>query len=637
MKNALNDEDKFSKLEKDPKDQIKKIKQKVCDYGAENLLTPEEVFAITGVTKKGGMSHSHEFVLKKPHMYLLFKIHKLSSDEIQQRVIPPSRMVTSGVGGPTFRLGTFLDALLKPVVKEYCAGEVLRDSTEFLMELRGMEKCGMTKNLKLIGSMDVNALYPNIRLDIALQALRDALDTVTNFSEAQKDMIVELAKVCIENSVIHYRGSWYLSILGLPTGGPESGSIANIVVYFVLERILLPHPSIAPLNKMTSRKRFLDDLWFGWRGNVDEFHLFKCELNKIGDKNGITFTGEVGRSIDFLDVTVSLDNSHFTTKMFVKPTDASRYLHRRSDHARHTFRSIPFTQFRRATVLCSEESDRNRSIEYITEKLRNSGYHNDEISEAKKRAEDLDREKILSTSNPVIKHTQNTDKVLTFTINRNDFMRKKVAEVLHENKHDIEELCGGPTRLIVAERKNNNTASLVFGKSAFSKCLIEENVNQKCSEVKSENQNKKKKKNGCKSCDLMEIDKTVTLWKNNSLREVNVKLDFRYNCKSENIIYLYICKLCQDNDSFYVGQTTNSCRGRANGHRGKFTLEAYQKSALSFHLHDEHPEHFDGKLSSYSLGILKSTSPMNLDRAEDFFVEITQANLSLNRYKVTSY
>ena len=135
----------------------------------------------------------------------------------------------------------------------------------------------------------------------------------------------------------------------------------------------------------------------------------------------------------------------------------------------------------------------------------------------------------------------------------------------------------------------------------------------------------------------MELKKTVTLWKSNPSREVVVKLDFRYNCISENVIYLYICKLCQDNDSFYIGQTTNSCRGRANGHRSNFTIKAYEKSALSFHLHDEHPEHFDGKLSNYSLGILKSTSPMNLDRAEDYFVEITQADLSLNRYKVTSH
>ena len=109
-------------------------------------------------------------------------------------------------------------------------------------------------------------------------------------------MIVELIRICIENSVVHYRGSWYLSILGLPTGGPESGSCANLVVFYVLEKILLVHPSIAPHNKMSFRKRFLDDLWFAWFGNKSEFNTFKKALNKIGKKHGITFKGEVGTS-----------------------------------------------------------------------------------------------------------------------------------------------------------------------------------------------------------------------------------------------------------------------------------------------------------------------------------------------------
>ena len=41
------------------------------------------------------------------------------------------------------------------------------------------------------------------------------------------------------------------------------------------------------------------------------------------------------------------------------------------------------------------------------------------------------------------------------------------------------------------------------------------------------------------------------------------------------------------------------------------------------------------KLSNYELGVIKSTSGENLDRAEDFFVEYLNADLSLNRYKVT--
>ena len=61
-------------------------------------------------------------------------------------------------------------------------------------------------------------------------------------------MIVDLAELCIKNSVICYRGSWFRTIVGIPTGGPESGSIANIVVYFVLETILLPNPKVKALK-----------------------------------------------------------------------------------------------------------------------------------------------------------------------------------------------------------------------------------------------------------------------------------------------------------------------------------------------------------------------------------------------------
>ena len=79
--------------------------------------------------------------------------------------------------------------------------------------------------MKLIGTLDVDALYPSIRLELAVAALTDALNTVTDYTAAVKDMIVELVKLCIENSVVHYRGSWFLSTLGIPTGGQRVGVV----------------------------------------------------------------------------------------------------------------------------------------------------------------------------------------------------------------------------------------------------------------------------------------------------------------------------------------------------------------------------------------------------------------------------
>ena len=114
-----------------------------------------------------------------------------------------------------------------------------------------------------------------------------------------------------------------------------------------------------------------------------------------------------------------------------------------------------------------------------------------------------------------------------------------------------------------------------------------------------------------------------------------MKLDFRCDCLTECAIYIYVCNICVDNDSFYIGQTHNSCRSRANGHRACFTKKKYQKSALSHHIYKDHPQHIKEKLSNYRMGVIKSVSPANLDRAEDYYVEHFDAKLSLNRYKVT--
>ena len=133
-----------------------------------------------------------------------------------------------------------------------------------------------------------------------------------------------------------------------------------------------------------------------------------------------------------------------------------------------------------------------------------------------------------------------------------------------------------------------------FGKSSFSKSVIAESENQECNGH-----------GGCKTCKIISLPKKVTLWKNDPTRKVTLKLDIRCNFITENCIYLFVCKLCKENDGFYVGQTTNTCRDRANGHRGDFNYKDFKKSALSHHVYEEHPDHIMNKLKNYKLGIIK--------------------------------
>ena len=129
----------------------------------------------------------------------------------------------------------------------------------------------------------------------------------------------------------------------------------------------------------------------------------------------------------------------------------------------------------------------------------------------------------------------------------------------------------------------------------------------------------------------MDVDRSVVV------NGVQVKFDFSLNCGSDCIIYLYLCNHCDDpcKDGFYFGQTVNSMRERANGHRACFNKDSYMKSALAFHIWDKHREHFQHKMNNFRGGVIKSVSPANLDRAEDYFVYATRADtMGLNRYKV---
>ena len=112
----------------------------------------------------------------------------------------------------------------------------------------------------------------------------------------------------------------------------------------------------------------------------------------------------------------------------------------------------------------------------------------------------------------------------------------------------------------------------------------------------------------------------------------------KFNCKTDNCIYLAVCKVCREkgfSDNAYVGQTTQPLHRRMNGHRACFVLvEAkLEKSALSLHAFQKHPEAFS--LSNFEVTVLCQVGPLALDRQESFFIEKFRTNTrGLNRMVV---
>ena len=615
---VLNDEEKFRKLPSDPRIDIRSTIKKRVSHFEEGLLSRRDGFLITGLTEKGGMSHSHSFCVRKTYTYPLFKVHKLSEQMLSDKVIPPVRMVTSGVGGPTYRLGIFIDNILQPVVKKYCEGELVKDTTSFLASLLKIEEDGSLRNCNLIGTLDVEALYPSIKTEYVQEAIKHALHSCTDYSMEQINMIIDLINISINNAVVHYRGAWFAPKKGIPTGGSDSGCIANIYVKWCLDMKIFSNPVVLKYNRVEKRKRFLDDLWFLWKGSSRAFTVFLNSVNEVGRQYGIILKGEVNDMINFLDVTTMLVGNSIRTCLYVKPTDAKRYLHRKSDHSPHTFKSTPYSQFRRVVVICSDPDDRDYFINCMFSKFVDSGYAPDDLLVARDKALLLDRMDILRNASLDSPKPLTGSDSLTFVINHDRIGSSQIRKLMKDNQDMINYLFGKEIKVIVAERRNPNTSSLLFAKSGFAKKLSDTDT-QRCGSSL------------CMTCDVLDIDRTVVV------NDVVVKMDYSLNCGTEFIVYLYLCRHCDNpcRDGFYFGQSVNCLRDRANGHRACFNEQLYKKSALSYHIWDKHKEHFDQKLNNFRVGIVKSTSPEGLDRAEDFYVVATKADtMGLNRYKV---
>ena len=144
--------------------------------------------------------------------------------------------------------------------------------------------------------------------------------------------------------------------------------------------------------------------------------------------------------------------------------------------------------------------------------------------------------------------------------------------------------------------------------------LQTELVNQKCNAP------------NCQQCPLVNTAKQITV------NNIPVQKQKNLNCKSRNVLYLWQCQLCIDENS-YMGRTIQKSHERTNTHRSCFTDSSkWEASALSMHAKSVHPHSFD--LSHFKITLLKKVSPQRIRREEFKFIDKYKTRtLGINRYK----
>ena len=119
VRSEVEKETKFTKLETSVETKMEQTQQKVKDAVLKhynlNTISEEDKKRITGINDKGNMVHASEFRPEVPYAYPLYKVHKLSQEQIAAKMVPPARLVHATKGGPLYRLEKFVSPFVAKI------------------------------------------------------------------------------------------------------------------------------------------------------------------------------------------------------------------------------------------------------------------------------------------------------------------------------------------------------------------------------------------------------------------------------------------------------------------------------------------------------------------------------------------
>ena len=149
------------------------------------------------------------------------------------------------------------------------------------------------------------------------------------------DTLVELAELVLKNNIFQFNEKTYKQKRGTAIG-TKFAPPYSILFMADLEEKLLEQADLKPFIWW----RYIDDIFFIWEHGEESLKEFIDKINSAHPT--IKFTAEWSeKSINFLDVTVILEDGKIKTDLYVKPTDTHQFLDSSSCHPYHCKKKYP--------------------------------------------------------------------------------------------------------------------------------------------------------------------------------------------------------------------------------------------------------------------------------------------------------
>ena len=196
----------------------------------------------------------------------------------------------------------------------------IKDISDFINRIN--ETIDINKDT-IFATLDVKSLYTNIPNHEGTEAVKSALNSVSQKPIATKVIIKFLFLILTLNNFVFNR-IHYLQKIGCATGTICAPNYANIFMEKFEKSYIYPY--ISQFSNFYCR--FIDDIFFIWNGTVIQLQEFIKKLNNRHPT--IKFDFKFSKtSIEFLDTTAykNKEQNKLLTTVYCKSTDRRNFLH----------------------------------------------------------------------------------------------------------------------------------------------------------------------------------------------------------------------------------------------------------------------------------------------------------------------
>lgn len=187
-----------------------------------------------------------------------------------------------------------------------------------------LSNTSITDNMKLI-SLDVVSLFMNIPIDMAMDSISNRWQFIMQKCSIPQNEFLLAVRFILESTFFVFSEVIYKQTFGTPMGSPLSPIIADIVLQD-LEKKALNMLKFTPSFYL----RYVDDIIL--MSPPSEYNHTLTIFNSFHPRLQFTIETEVSGTLNFLDLTLILNNNHIHFDWFHKSTFSGRYLNFFSQH-----------------------------------------------------------------------------------------------------------------------------------------------------------------------------------------------------------------------------------------------------------------------------------------------------------------